>query len=101
MISLFIVLYVVGGFGLGSPENAGEMKNTELSRALDERPLLFATLGGGMVAVEPLAGNIIWKLKDGIYFSTNSVYGYVKTGLSYRVSSCVNGKNKLLSVSFI
>ncbi|RVE44453.1 hypothetical protein evm_010857 [Chilo suppressalis] len=64
MISLFIVLYVVGGFGLGSPENAGEMKNTELSRALDERPLLFATLGGGMVAVEPLAGNIIWKLKD-------------------------------------
>lgn len=36
-----------------------------MSRAFDERPLLFATLGGGMVAVEPLAGNIIWKLKDG------------------------------------
>ncbi|CAG9786257.1 unnamed protein product [Diatraea saccharalis] len=60
----FVVFYLVGGFGLSSLENAGEMKNTELSRALDERPLLFATLGGGMVAVEPLAGNIIWKLKD-------------------------------------
>ncbi|CAH2037698.1 unnamed protein product, partial [Iphiclides podalirius] len=39
-------------------------ESTELSRALDDRPLLFATLGGGMVAVEPVSGNIIWKLKD-------------------------------------
>lgn len=39
--------------------------STELSHAFDDRPLLFATLGGGMVAVEPLTGNIIWKLKDG------------------------------------
>ncbi|XP_049868992.1 serine/threonine-protein kinase/endoribonuclease ire-1 [Pectinophora gossypiella] len=37
---------------------------TELSRAIDDRPLLFATLGGGMVAVDPITGNIIWKLKD-------------------------------------
>lgn len=39
--------------------------NTEVSRALDDRPLLFATLGGGMVAVDPSTGNVIWKLKDG------------------------------------
>lgn len=43
------------------------LQSTELSRALDDRPLLFATLGGGMVAVEHLSGNIIWKLKDGKY----------------------------------
>ncbi|XP_028168427.1 serine/threonine-protein kinase/endoribonuclease IRE1 isoform X2 [Ostrinia furnacalis] len=64
MTLLFLGLLLCGGFGLGSPDDAGGKESTELSRALDDRPLLFATLGGGMVAVEPVAGNIIWKLKD-------------------------------------
>ncbi|XP_013169478.1 PREDICTED: serine/threonine-protein kinase/endoribonuclease IRE1 [Papilio xuthus] len=60
---LAVILLVVG---LGGPICAEKERkdSTELSRALDDRPLLFATLGGGMVAVEPVTGNIIWKLKD-------------------------------------
>ncbi|KPJ02718.1 Serine/threonine-protein kinase/endoribonuclease IRE2 [Papilio xuthus] len=60
---LAVILFVVG---LGGPICAEKERkdSTELSRALDDRPLLFATLGGGMVAVEPVTGNIIWKLKD-------------------------------------
>ncbi|KPJ08216.1 Serine/threonine-protein kinase/endoribonuclease IRE1 [Papilio machaon] len=63
MKSLVIILLLIG---LGGPVCAEKEKkdSTELSRALDDRPLLFATLGGGMVAVEPGSGNIIWKLKD-------------------------------------
>ncbi|XP_047529274.1 serine/threonine-protein kinase/endoribonuclease IRE1 [Vanessa atalanta] len=61
---LFIILFVVESFGVGSVVDKDRKENTELSRALDDRPLLFATLGGGMVAVEPQSGNIIWKLKD-------------------------------------
>ncbi|CAH0719467.1 unnamed protein product, partial [Brenthis ino] len=61
---LFIILFVVQSFGLGSFVDKDRKENTELSRALDDRPLLFATLGGGMIAVDPLSGNIIWKLKD-------------------------------------
>ncbi|XP_077295002.1 serine/threonine-protein kinase/endoribonuclease IRE1-like [Arctopsyche grandis] len=36
----------------------------ELSREPDERPLIFTTLGGGMVALEQTSGNILWTLKD-------------------------------------
>ncbi|KAL4709941.1 hypothetical protein ACJJTC_003904 [Scirpophaga incertulas] len=61
---LFVMFFLFRGFVLGTFENIREKESTELSRALDERPLLFATLGGGMVAIEPVAGNIIWKLKD-------------------------------------
>ncbi|XP_045448767.1 serine/threonine-protein kinase/endoribonuclease IRE1 [Melitaea cinxia] len=61
---LFVILFVLESFGLGSVVNKDRKENTELSRAFDDRPLLFATLGGGMVAVEPLSGNVIWKLKD-------------------------------------
>ncbi|CAH2106534.1 unnamed protein product [Euphydryas editha] len=61
---LFIILFVWESFGLGSVVDKDRKENTELSRAFDDRPLLFATLGGGMVAVEPLSGNVIWKLKD-------------------------------------
>nr|XP_026488501.1 serine/threonine-protein kinase/endoribonuclease IRE1 [Vanessa tameamea] len=61
---LFIILFVVESFGVGSVVDKDRKENTELSRALEDRPLLFATLGGGMVAVEPQSGNIIWKLKD-------------------------------------
>ncbi|XP_068631729.1 serine/threonine-protein kinase/endoribonuclease IRE1 [Battus philenor] len=58
-----IVLFVIGSYGLIVADK--ERKEiTELSRTLDDRPLLFATLGGGMVAVDPVSGNIIWKLKD-------------------------------------
>ncbi|XP_063362151.1 serine/threonine-protein kinase/endoribonuclease IRE1 [Cydia amplana] len=61
---LFITLFVFGSYGLGSIVDKESKESTELSRARDDRPLLFATLGGGMVAVEPHSGNIIWKLKD-------------------------------------
>ncbi|XP_053607300.1 serine/threonine-protein kinase/endoribonuclease IRE1 isoform X2 [Plodia interpunctella] len=61
---LLITLFILGSCGFVSLLGKGGEESTELSRALDDRPLLFATLGGGMVAVEPLAGNIIWKLKD-------------------------------------
>ncbi|XP_063895238.1 serine/threonine-protein kinase/endoribonuclease IRE1-like [Helicoverpa armigera] len=62
---LFVILFLFGSQSLGSlVDSSSGKESTELSRAFDDRPLLFATLGGGMVAVEPLAGNIIWKLKD-------------------------------------
>ncbi|CAB3223992.1 unnamed protein product [Arctia plantaginis] len=61
---LCVILFLCGQYGVGSILDNSETESTELSRALDDRPLLFATLGGGMVALEPLAGNIIWKLKD-------------------------------------
>ncbi|XP_059045401.1 serine/threonine-protein kinase/endoribonuclease IRE1 [Achroia grisella] len=61
---LFITLFIFGSCGFVSLEAKGEQDSTELSQVLDDRPLLFATLGGGMVAVELLTGNIIWKLKD-------------------------------------
>ncbi|XP_075973369.1 serine/threonine-protein kinase/endoribonuclease Ire1 [Anticarsia gemmatalis] len=61
---LYVILFLFGSYGVGSVVDNSGKESTELSRALDDRPLLFATLGGGMVAVEPLAGNIIWKLKD-------------------------------------
>ncbi|KAG6445865.1 hypothetical protein O3G_MSEX004164 [Manduca sexta] len=61
---LCVILLLVGSSGLASVVDNELKESTELSRALDDRPLLFATLGGGMVAVNPLAGNIIWKLKD-------------------------------------
>ncbi|XP_034830294.1 serine/threonine-protein kinase/endoribonuclease IRE1 [Maniola hyperantus] len=60
---LFILLIALETFVLGA-ENKDRKEITEISRTLDDRPLLFATLGGGMVAVEPQSGNIIWKLKD-------------------------------------
>ncbi|XP_060802843.1 serine/threonine-protein kinase/endoribonuclease IRE1 [Amyelois transitella] len=64
MKKLQITLFILGSCGFVSLLGKGGEGSTELSRTLDERPLLFATLGGGMVAVEPVAGNIIWKLKD-------------------------------------
>ncbi|CAG4980142.1 unnamed protein product [Colias eurytheme] len=60
---LLVVLFLFGSYG-HEPIVKNNKESTEISRALDDRPLLFATLGGGMVAVEPLSGNIIWKLKD-------------------------------------
>ncbi|CAG9584465.1 unnamed protein product [Danaus chrysippus] len=60
----FIILLVLGCYGLESNVDNDRKVNTEVSRALDDRPLLFATLGGGMVAVDPSTGNVIWKLKD-------------------------------------
>ncbi|KAJ0177114.1 hypothetical protein K1T71_007123 [Dendrolimus kikuchii] len=60
---LLVLLFIIGSYGLEYDVDK-EKESTELSRAVDDRPLLFATLGGGMIAVEPLAGNIIWKLKD-------------------------------------
>ncbi|CAK1547091.1 unnamed protein product [Leptosia nina] len=59
---LLLILFSCGCYG--QEVNNDNKESTELSRALDDRPLLFATLGGGMVAVEPVSGNIIWKLKD-------------------------------------
>ncbi|XP_041977924.1 serine/threonine-protein kinase/endoribonuclease IRE1 isoform X1 [Aricia agestis] len=62
---LFIILFAFEFYcGLGSVVEDEKKESTELSRAQDDRPLLFATLGGGMVAVEPISGNVIWKLKD-------------------------------------
>ncbi|VVD04564.1 unnamed protein product, partial [Leptidea sinapis] len=61
-VFLFLVL-LLGSYGEDVLDNA-KKESTELSRTLDERPLLFTTLGGGMIAVEPHTGNIIWKLKD-------------------------------------
>ncbi|XP_072932092.1 serine/threonine-protein kinase/endoribonuclease IRE1 [Epargyreus clarus] len=61
---MLLVLFLFGSYGFGSVVDKDRKENTELSRALDDRPLLFTTLGGGMVAVEPLSGNVIWKLKD-------------------------------------
>ncbi|KOB71168.1 Serine/threonine-protein kinase/endoribonuclease ire-1 [Operophtera brumata] len=58
------VILLLCACGLASAVDKDEKKSTDLVRTLDDRPLVFATLGGGMVAVEPLAGNIIWKLKD-------------------------------------
>ncbi|CAH2268974.1 jg15999 [Pararge aegeria aegeria] len=59
---IFILIIALEAYVLGT-EDKDRKEITEV-RALDDRPLLFATLGGGMVAVEPLSGNIIWKLKD-------------------------------------
>lgn len=64
MKKIFLLIFILGPYGLGSAVNQEGKESTELSRAVDDRPLLFATLGGGMVALEPLAGNILWKLKD-------------------------------------
>ncbi|CAG5031807.1 unnamed protein product [Parnassius apollo] len=60
---LVVIVIVIVTNRLGAADTVRK-ESTELSRALDDRPLLFATLGGGMVAVEPVSGNIIWKLKD-------------------------------------
>ncbi|XP_038211674.1 serine/threonine-protein kinase/endoribonuclease IRE1 [Zerene cesonia] len=60
---LILAFFLFGSYG-HEPIVKNNKESTEISRALDDRPLLFATLGGGMVAVEPLSGNIIWKLKD-------------------------------------
>ncbi|CAG9094292.1 unnamed protein product [Plutella xylostella] len=63
MKCLFIILFIFWSSGCGSVLNENK-ESTEVSQAFDDRPLLFATLGGGMVAVEPLTGSVIWKLKD-------------------------------------
>ncbi|KAG7302816.1 hypothetical protein JYU34_012793 [Plutella xylostella] len=63
MKCLFIILFIFWSSGCGSVLNE-DKESTEVSQAFDDRPLLFATLGGGMVAVEPLTGSVIWKLKD-------------------------------------
>lgn len=47
---------------VGSSVNNQEI--TEVAREQDDRPLIFTTLGGGMVALDQLTGNVIWKLKD-------------------------------------
>ncbi|CAK1595982.1 unnamed protein product [Parnassius mnemosyne] len=61
LLAVIVIVIVTNRLGTADKERK---ESTELSRALDDRPLLFATLGGGMVAVEPVSGNIIWKLKD-------------------------------------
>ncbi|XP_045525951.1 serine/threonine-protein kinase/endoribonuclease IRE1 [Pieris brassicae] len=61
---LLILLFLCGCYGQDGIVSSDNKESTELSRTLDDRPLLFATLGGGMVAVEPVSGNVIWKLKD-------------------------------------
>ncbi|XP_037872627.1 serine/threonine-protein kinase/endoribonuclease IRE1 [Bombyx mori] len=61
---LLLILFLLGSSGFGTVVDEEGKESTEISRALDDRPLLFATLGGGMVAVDPVSGDIIWKLKD-------------------------------------
>lgn len=63
MKTVFILLCAFVLSGLCSVVD-DDKELTQLSQALDGRPLLFATLGGGMVAVDFISGNIIWKLKD-------------------------------------
>ncbi|KAJ2946162.1 hypothetical protein O0L34_g5095 [Tuta absoluta] len=62
-MQVLLLICLIGSL-CGDQVDKEAKESTELSRALDDRPLLFATLGGGMVAVEPITGNIIWKLKD-------------------------------------